>query len=713
MPPDRFELESPFSPTGDQPAAIEGLVAGIAAGKRHQVLLGATGTGKTFTMANTIAQVQRPTLIISHNKTLAAQLYEEMKELFPRNAVSYFVSYYDYYQPEAYIPQRDIYIEKDASRNPDLDRLRLAATSHLLSRRDCIVVASVSCLYGLGSPAEYGRRIILVERGRELDRRTFLLGLARMQYRRRDLDLERGTFRVRGDCIELHPAHEEFALRIDLFGDEVERVETFDPLSGELLGEHASFFIFPAVHYVTPEDHMQSALAGIRAELDERLLHFRSKGLLLEAERIRSRTLYDLELLEETGTCPGVENYARWFDGRAPGERAFTLLDYFMHGCGEGAGDWLVIIDESHVTIPQIRGMYFGDRSRKQTLVDHGFRLPSALDNRPLRFEEFEALVPQTVHVSATPSEWEIEQAGGVSVEQVIRPTGLVDPPIDVRGAARQVPDLVEMARERSARGERTLVTALTKRLCEDLTRFLHEAGLRVRYLHSEIDTLERLEILRDLRLGEFDILVGVNLLREGLDLPEVSLVCILDADKQGFLRSRSSLIQTMGRAARNANSLAILYADTITPEMQSAIDEVNRRREKQIAYNEANGITATTIRKAIRRGIEQELAAGRTVRKAAGARSERQLERGELERLLENEMLEAAKRLEFEKAAALRDRLQRLRAAGDGAFEAEADAILGVPSRGGERPPGAAGSRAGRTGPKRTRGGKGGKRGR
>jgi excinuclease ABC subunit B len=704
VPPDRFELRSPFAPTGDQPAAIAALAAGLREGRRHQVLLGATGTGKTFTMANLIAEAGRPTLIISHNKTLAAQLYEEMKELFPDNAVSYFVSYYDYYQPEAYIPQRDIYIEKDASRNPDLDRLRLAATSHLLSRRDCIVVASVSCLYGLGSPAEYGRRIMLVERGRTIERRTFLLGLAKMQYRRRDLDLERGTFRVRGDCLELHPAHEEFAVRIDLFGDEVERIETFDPLSGEILGEHASFFIFPAVHYVTPEDHMQKALEGLRAELEERLLFFRSRGLLLEAERIRSRTLYDLELLEETGTCPGVENYARWFDGRQPGERAFTLLDYFMHAGGERPDDWLVFIDESHVTIPQIRGMYFGDRSRKQTLVDHGFRLPSALDNRPLRFEEFEALVPQVIHVSATPSEYELEQAGGEFVEQVIRPTGLVDPPIEVLPATRQVPDLIERARERAARGERTLVTALTKRLCEDLTRYLHEAGLRVRYLHSEIDTLERLEILRDLRLGEFDVLVGVNLLREGLDLPEVSLVCILDADKQGFLRSRASLIQTMGRAARNANSLAVLYADSVTVEMQGAIDEVNRRREKQLAYNEAHGITATTIRKAIRRGIEQEIAAGRTVRKAVGAASPRTLERGELARLIEEEMLEAAKRLEFEKAASLRDRLQRLRNAGDDGVEAIAEETLG-----GDAPkakPGMAGSKAGRTGPRRSRGG-------
>ena len=692
----RFRLESPFRPMGDQPQAIEDLVRGIEEGRPSQTLLGATGTGKTFTMANVIARMNRPTLLVSHNKTLAAQLYEEMKELFPHNAVSYFVSYYDYYQPEAYIPQRDIYIEKDAARNQDLDRLRLAATSNLLSRPDTIVVASVSCLYGLGSPKEYGRRIMMVRRGESLDRRRFLVGLSEMQYQRREVDPGRGHYRVRGECLEIHSAHEEHAIRLDLFGDAVERIELFDPTSGEVLGEVPQVFIFPAVHYVTPQDTMQTALEGIRGELDARLVEFRSKGLLLEAERLKSRTLYDLELLEETGTCPGIENYARWFDGREPGERAWTLLDYFSHVPERRPDEWLCIIDESHVTLPQIRGMYFGDRSRKQTLVDHGFRLPSALDNRPLRFEEFESLVPMTIHVSATPGEHELERCGGMVAEQVIRPTGLVDPPISVRSAKTQVADLLDLVKERAARGERSLVTALTKRLCEDLTGYLHEQGVRVRYLHSEIDTLERLEILRDLRLGEFDVLVGVNLLREGLDLPEVSLVCILDADKQGFLRSQSSLIQTMGRAARNVNSLAVLYADTTTPEMQAAIEEVERRRAKQFAYNEEHGITAKTVEKAIRRGIEQELAASRTVRKAAGAKAAPTFDRDELERMLEEEMLEAAKKLEFEKAARLRDDLSKVRAGGD-------------VDRSGDRPaskekPGAPGSRAGRTGPRATR---------
>ena len=689
----RFRIKSPFRPTGDQPTAIETLVGGIGEGRRFQTLLGATGTGKTFTMANVIERVQRPTLIVSHNKTLAAQLYEEMKELFPENAVSYFVSYYDYYQPEAYIPQRDIYIEKDASRNKDLDRLRLAATSNLLSRPDVIVVASVSCLYGLGSPSEYGKRIVMVRRGEVLERRAFFLALAGMQYQRREVDPTRGCYRVRGDCVEVHPAHEEHAIRLDLFGDEIDRIELFDPTSGEVLGEAAQVFIFPAVHYVTPQDRMESALAGIREELDARLLEFRGKGLLLEAERLRARTLNDLEMIAETGTCPGIENYARHFDGRRPGERTYNLLDYLALVPGRRPEEWLCILDESHVTIPQIRGMYFGDRSRKQTLVDHGFRLPSALDNRPLRFEEFVEMVPQAIFVSATPGPWELEQSGGEVAEQVIRPTGLVDPPIEVRPARTQVADLLELVRGRAARGERSLVTALTKRLCEDLTNYLHEQGVRVRYLHSEIDTLERLGILRDLRRGEFDVLVGVNLLREGLDLPEVSLVCILDADKQGFLRSQSSLIQTMGRAARNVNSLAVMYADGITPEMQSAIDEVNRRREKQLAYNAAHGITPRTIEKAIRRGIEQEIAAGRTVRKAAGTASEKAFDRDELEKLLEEEMLDAAKSLEFEKAARLRDQLERVRRGGEVDLSEE-------PRR--TEKPGEPGSRAGRTGPRR-----------
>jgi excinuclease ABC subunit B len=663
VPKANFTLTSGFAPTGDQPQAIRELVGGLAGGRKHQVLLGATGTGKTFTMANVIAAAGRPTLIVSHNKTLAAQLYEEMRELFPKNAVSYFVSYYDYYQPEAYIPQRDIYIEKDASRNADLDRLRLAATSNLLSRDDCIVVASVSCLYGLGSPAEYAKKTLMVEVGRPIDRRAFLLGLSAMQYRRNDTAPERGQYRVRGDSIEVYPAYEQHAMRLSLFGDEVESIELVDPISGELLANERRAFIFPAVHYVMPEEERGRALVGIRDELDARVIELKSQGRLLEAQRLLARTRHDLELLEETGFCPGIENYARHFDGRRPGERSWTLFDYFRQMPNRGTGDWLVFVDESHVTLPQIRGMYFGDRRRKETLVEHGFRLPSALDNRPLKFDEWEELIPQAIYVSATPGPHELDRSGGEIVEQVIRPTGLVDPPVSVRPARGQVPDLVTECRRVAARGERALVTALTKRLCEDLTTFLDREGIRVRYLHSEIETLERLEILRELREGAFDVLVGVNLLREGLDLPEVSLVCILDADSQGFLRSQSSLIQIMGRAARNANSIAILYADSVTPEMQAAIDEVERRRAKQLAYNEANGITPQTIVKAIRRGIEHELAAGKTARAAAGKREVEEFDRDELIRQVEEEMLAAAERLEFEKAARLRDEVGRLKA--------------------------------------------------
>jgi excinuclease ABC subunit B len=649
------------------------LVAGIHDQRKHLVLLGATGTGKTFTMANVITQVNRPTLIVSHNKTLAAQLYEEMKELFPKNAVSYFVSYFDYYQPEAYIPARDIYIEKDSARNADLDRLRLAATCQLLSRRDAIVVSSVSCLYGLGSPSAYRNRVLEVARGATLDRRAFLLGLNAMQYTRNEVAPERGNFRVRGDCIEVYPAYEKYAIRVDLFGDTVETIELFDPLTGEVLAQETKTYIFPAVHHVMPEGQKAAALKAIREELDARVLQLRSEGKLLETQRLISRTKHDLELIEETGFCGGIENYSRHFDGRSEGERAWTLLDYFRacpnSPAKDSENDWLVVVDESHVTLPQIRGMYFGDRARKQTLVDHGFRLPSALDNRPLRFEEFCALTPQTIYVSATPAPWELEAAGGIIVEQVIRPTGLVDPPIEIRSARTQVPDLMKEARARAARGERTLVTALTKRLCEDLTAYLDREGLRARYLHSDIETLERLELLRDLREGVFDVLVGVNLLREGLDLPEVSLVCILDADKQGFLRSQSALIQTMGRAARNANSLALLYAEVVTPDMQRAIDEVTRRRIKQLAHNAEHGITPTTITKAIRRGIELELKAHRTAKSAAGMRGESdedddaEFNREERVMLLQGEMLEAAEKLEFEKAARLRDQVAALKA--------------------------------------------------
>ena len=670
-----FRLTSEYAPTGDQPGAIKELVAGIHEGRPAQVLLGATGTGKTFTMANVIQQIGRPTLLVSHNKTLAAQLFEELRELFPQNAVSYFVSYYDYYQPEAYIPARDIYIEKDASRNDDLDRLRLAATSSLLSRRDVIIVASVSCLYGLGSPNEYARKILMLEKGRSIDRRKFLLGLADMQYVRNEVDPVRGQYRVKGDCIEIFPAYEEHGIRVDLWGDEIEGLQLFDPLTGELLADETRVFIFPAVHYVMPEDHKTAAIAAIRTELADRVEDLKGEGKLLEAQRLLGRTRYDLEMIEEVGYCSGVENYARHFDGRQPGARSFCLLDYFRHGfagshAGEGSGnpdDWLVMIDESHVTLPQIRGMYFGDQRRKETLVDHGFRLPSALDNRPLKFEEFEELVPQLVYVSATPGPYELERTEGAIVEQVIRPTGLVDPPIEIRPARGQVHDLSGLCRERAEKGERVLVTALTKRLCEELTDWLERQGIRVRYLHSEIDTLERLEILTALREGEFDVLVGVNLLREGLDLPEVSLVCILDADKQGFLRSTSALIQTMGRAARNANSLAVMYADKVTPEMQAAIDEVNRRRERQIAHNKEHGITPTTVRKAIRRGIEQELAARKTAKAAIRETEDETYQRDELVAMFEEAMLEAARNLEFEKAAELRDRIDRLKALPEG----------------------------------------------
>jgi excinuclease ABC subunit B len=663
--PRRFELVSEYAPTGDQPQAIEALVAGLNEGRRHQTLLGATGTGKTFTMANVIAATNKPALIISHNKTLAAQLYEEMRELFPRNAVSYFVSYYDYYQPEAYIPQRDIYIEKDASRNDDLDRLRLSATSNLLSRGDAIIVASVSCIFGLGSPIDYRDRVLSISVGQSIDRREFLLGLADMQYVRSEVEFKRGQFRVRGDVIEVFPAYEQFAYRIEMFGDEVERLELINPTSGEVLAEEKQIFVFPAVHYVMPHDRLQTALANIKAELDARVMQLRHEGKLLEAQRLLARTRYDMEMMEEVGYCSGIENYSAHLDGRAPGARPFTLLDYFRYVPGCDQDDWLVFIDESHATVPQIRAMFNGDRQRKLVLVDHGFRLPSALDNRPLRFEEFEQIVPKVVYVSATPSPYELEKSGGIVAEQIIRPTGLLDPVIEVRPARSQVADLIEQCKQRASIGERVLVTVLTKRLAEDLTNYLDDQGLKVRFLHSEIDTLERIEILKDLRLGDFDVLVGVNLLREGLDLPEVSMVAILDADKTGFLRSETSLVQTIGRAARNVNAFVVMYADQMTPQMQSAIDETNRRRAKQVAYNEAHGLTPQTIKKAIRQGIELELKAQRTARSViSGARTEQEFDRLELISMLEKEMLDAAARLEFETAAKLRDQIAQLKAA-------------------------------------------------
>ncbi len=719
--PGRFKVVAPFSPTGDQPSAIAKLTADLKAGSPAACLLGATGTGKTFTIANVIAALGKPTLIVSHNKTLAAQLYEELKEFFPTNSVNYFVSYYDYYQPEAYIPQRDIYIEKDSSRNDDLDQLRLAATSNILSRRDTVVIASVSCIFGLGSPLAYGEKVLTITKGSRIDRREFLLQLSSMQYQRSEIEFKRGQFRVRGDALEVWPAYEKYAVRVELFGNEIDRVDLINPTSAEVLAEESQFFLFPAVHYVTPEDQMQRILAEIRAELDARVMQLRHEGKLLEAQRLLARTKYDLEMLQEVGYCNGVENYSRFMDGRAPGERPYTLMDYFdfapraegtghqalgtgekaqdgaspvmrssasprvpgaqfpvpsdasvVHGYGGAPAsasaasrpnfrDWLLIIDESHVTLPQIRAMYNGDQARKKVLVEHGFRLPSALDNRPLRFEEFEAIVPQLLFVSATPGPYELERVGGDVAEQVIRPTGLLDPVVEVKPARGQIPDLIEQCRERVAGGERTLVTALTKRLCEDLTTYLAEQGFNVRYLHSEIETLDRVQILADLREGQFDVLVGVNLLREGLDLPEVSLVCILDADKEGFLRSPTSLIQQMGRAARNVNSKVIMYADKMTPAMQAAIEETERRRAKQTAYNDQHGITPQTIQKAIRRGLEVSLKGRKTAREALGMKED-EFDIDELIRQIEADMLEAAQGLEFEKAAALRDQVTRLK---------------------------------------------------
>lgn len=652
-----FELLSEYKPQGDQPKAIAELVEGLQQGKQHQTLLGATGTGKTFTIAQTIAKVNRPTLVIAHNKTLAAQLASEFKEFFPNNSVDYFVSYYDYYQPEAYIPSSDTYIEKDSSINEEIDKLRHSATSSLFERRDVIIVASVSCIYGLGSPSEYSSLLLSLRVGMEKPRNQILSRLVDIQYQRNDINFVRGTFRVRGDVIEIFPASQgEHAIRVEFFGDEIERITEIDVLTGELIGEREHVAIFPASHFVTKEETMRIALKNIERELEEQLEYFRSEGKLLEAQRLEQRTRYDIEMMKEIGFCSGIENYSGPLTFRERGATPYTLLDYFPD-------DFLIVVDESHVTLPQIRAMYNGDRARKTVLVDHGFRLPSALDNRPLQFEEFEEKVNQIIYVSATPGPYEMEHCDTM-VEQIIRPTGLLDPVIEVRPTEGQIDDLIGEIRERIDRDERVLVTTLTKKMAEDLTDYLKEIGIKVRYLHSDIKTLERIAILRDLRLGVFHVLVGINLLREGLDLPEVSLVAILDADKEGFLRSERSLIQTIGRAARNSEGFVIMYGDHITESMEKAIKETARRRGLQIAYNEEHGITPQTIRKKVRDVIEATKVAESKAEYLTGASGKMsKKERQSVIQRLEAEMKEAAKNLQFERAAELRDALLELKA--------------------------------------------------
>ncbi|QDU22323.1 excinuclease ABC subunit UvrB [Urbifossiella limnaea] len=653
----KFQLVSDYPPAGDQPKAIEQLVAGFERGKSFQVLLGATGTGKTFTASNVIARLGKPTLVLAHNKTLAAQLYKEFKGFFPHNAVQYFVSYYDYYQPEAYIPQRDIYIEKDSSINENIDRLRLAATSALVSREDVIIVASVSCIYGLGSPSDYKRMMVYVQKGEVIDRDNLLLRLVDIQYQRNDVAFERGKVRVRGDTIDIWPASEEVAYRMELFGDEVDALSVIHPVSGETIKPLEELYVYPAKHFVTPEERVKEAITGIEAELTARLEQFKTEGKLLEYERLKARCRYDLDMLREVGYCSGIENYARWFSGRNPGDPPYTLIDFFPE-------DFLVVVDESHVSLPQVRGMFHGDFARKTTLVEHGFRLPSALDNRPLKFPEFEGRLKQCLCLSATPAAYELERVGGEVVEQVIRPTGLVDPVIHVKPARGQVPDLKSEIQARAAKGERTLVTTLTKRMAEDLTTFFRDAGMRCAWLHSELDAIERIQVLRELREGTFDVLVGVNLLREGLDLPEVSLVAILDADKEGFLRSETSLIQTIGRAARNVNAEVILYADNVTDSMARAMGETNRRRDVQLAYNAAHGITPRSVVTAIRNSIEDEIEAHKMATEAAtGATAAAEADYVTIEYVqsLYAEMLEAAKGLDFERAQKLRDQVVKL----------------------------------------------------
>ena len=648
-----FKLSAEYQPQGDQPEAIKKLTKAFESGEKLQTLMGVTGSGKTFTMANVIKNLDRPTLVMSHNKTLAAQLYSEFKEYFPENAVGYFVSYYDYYQPEAYIPQRDIYIEKEATINQEIDRLRLAATSALMSRKDVILVSSVSCIYGLGSPEEYREMYVQLKKGQEIERDALLLKLVNILYERSDIKFERGVFRVNGDVIDVYPAYEKFAYRIELFGDEVDGLSIIDPVSGNKLEEMEEISIYPAKHFVMPEGKIEGVIESIEEELDAWLKELRSQNKDFEAQRLEARTRYDMEMLSEIGYCHGIENYSRHISGRAPGDRPFSLLDYFPD-------DFLMIVDESHVAIPQIRGMYAGDRSRKETLVKYGFRLPSALDNRPLRFDEWESLVKQVLLVSATPSEYELNKCHGKVVEQIIRPTGLLDPIVRILPAKTQVKDLLQQIRKRVDKKERVLVTTLTKRLAEDLSEYIKEEGLKGMYLHSEFNAIERVEILQDLRLGKFDVVVGVNLLREGLDLPEVSLVAILDADKEGFLRSETSLIQTIGRTARNVNAEVILYADEVTQSMQRAMDETERRRNIQHEHNKQNNITPQTIRKGIRKSIEDESASKKIARQMV-KEDEAEYVTQEYIRELEEDMLQAARDLNFEKAAEIRDRVLKL----------------------------------------------------
>ncbi len=660
----KFELISDYQPTGDQPQAIRELTDSVLRGDRFQTLLGVTGSGKTYTMANVIANIQKPAIILSHNKTLAAQLYGEFKGFFPNNAVEYFISYYDYYQPEAYVPTTDTYIAKDTSINDEIDRLRLKATSSLLERKDVVIVASVSCIYGLGSPDDYKQLLMILKKGDRIERYKILEKLVDIHYTRNDFDFSRGTFRVRGDVIEVIPAYEEEGVRIELFGNEIENISIIDTLTGKIKIQRDSIAIYPAKHYVTTPPKLQEAIRKIKIELEERLALLRQQNKLLEAQRLEMRTNYDLEMMQEIGSCAGIENYSRHLTGRKPGERPFTLLDFFPK-------DFLMFMDESHRTIPQVQGMYYGDRSRKETLVEHGFRLPSALDNRPFNFQEFESMLNQVIFVSATPAEYELEKSEGVVVEQIIRPTGLIDPEIEVRPIKGQIDDLISEINLRVEKGERTLVTTLTKRMAEDLTDYLAEMGINVRYLHSEIAALDRVEILRDLRLAEFDVLVGINLLREGLDLPEVSLVAVLDADKEGFLRSETSLMQTAGRAARNVGGRVLFYGDKITRSMQKTIDETQRRRKVQQKYNDEHGITPTTIYKSVEDVLRTTRVADEKIDKWGTRRKKRRdlqeirlskLEQEELIEQYEKEMIVAAKNLEFERAAELRDEIEWLK---------------------------------------------------